>query len=292
MKHSFQGNTAARPEVFASGFQSTEGPAFDRRGNLFVCDMALKKVFRITPGGVVSEFIDTLVEGGAQPTGSKFHANGHLFVADLVRAEVLDVTPDGTMQSVARAYRGERLHGPNDLIFASNGDLYFTDPGYSNLQNPYGNVYLLRADGTLQQIAGGFALCNGIALSADERTLYVAETYTNLIHHYALDERGLPAGHARFAHLEGGYGPDGMALDVEGNLYVAYCEKGVIAVLDPAGELLAELPAGVEWPTNLAFWGTSLYITGEDRVMRLDVGVEGLPVFGSATSSPLRSALP
>jgi len=277
-----------RPEVFVSGFQSTEGPAFDRQGNLFVCDMSLKKVFRITPGGVVSEFVDSLIEGGAQPTGSKFHANGHLFVADLIRAEVLDVGPDGTMRPAVRAYRGQRLHGPNDLVFARNGDLYFTDPGHSNLQQPYGNVCLLRAGGAMEQIATGFALCNGIALSADERTLFVAETYTNLIHRYALDERGLPVGHTLFARLEGGYGPDGMAFDVAGNLYVAYCEKGVVVALDPAGELIGELPAGVEWPTNLAFWGTSLYITGEDRVMRLDVGLEGLPLFGHSQVGHLR----
>ena len=82
-----------------------------------------------------------------------------------------------------------------------------------------------------------------------------------------------------------------MALDAEGNLHVAYCGKGVVAVFNPAGHALAELPAGSEWPTNLAFWEESLYVTGDDRVVRLDVGVSGQPLLGLAGESQAHNHL-
>jgi len=277
-------NDAIEPEVFATGFLSPEGPAFDRYGNLYIVDWDAGMVYRITADPQIgpSDRATAFVNTGGMPTGSKFHRNGHLYVCDSGRGEVLDISPQGNIRVAAADWEGQPLRGPNDLIFAPNGDLYFTDPKGSSRENPTGSVYLLRADGTLERFATGFAFPNGIALSDDGRTLYLAETLHNRIHRFELDVQGHAVKRTIFAQLEGGVGPDGMAFDVEGNLYVAHFGKGVIAVLNPDGQLMAELPAGGARPTNVAFWETTLYVTEVEygQVVRLEVGIPGQVLFG------------
>ncbi len=270
-----------RAEVFAEGFTSPEGPAFDRAGNLFFVDWDEDAIYRVTPAGEVSLFL----RSGGIPTGLAFHRDGRLFLADSGRNEVLAITPAGEMAVMASAFEGKPLRGPNDLAFASNGDLYFTDPKGTNLDNPAGSVYLLRPDGTLERFATGFAFPNGVMTreTAEGRTLYLAETWTRLIHRFALDAHGRAASHERFAQLEpAGEGPDGMAFDVEGNLYVAHYGIGAVIVLDPSGREIDRLPTGGARPTNVAFWGTALYVTEVERgqVLRFELGVRGQPLFG------------
>jgi gluconolactonase len=265
------------PYVLASGFQSPEGPSFDREGTLHFVDWDAQIVYRVTLGGQVSPFVNT----GGVPTGSKFHRNGHLFVTDGDRG-ILDISPGGEIRVVASSWEGQPFRGPNDLVFAANGDLYFTDPKDSNPENPIGTVYLVRQDGRVERFAGGFQFPNGILLSDDGSTLYLAETLPNHILAFELDNEGHERSRRVFARLQGGLGPDGMALGQDGNLYVAHWGKGVVAVIDPEGQVVAELPAGGLNTTNVAFWGSSLYVTEVEKgqVVRLDIGVEGQVLYG------------
>ena len=265
------------PTVVASGFISPEGPSFDRKGVLHFVDWDARNIYRVTPDGQVSEFVHT----GGVPTGSKFHRNGHLYVAD-GDLGILDISPAGGIRVVAAEHEGRRFRGPNDLVFAFNGDLYFTDPKGSGADSPVGNVYLVRADGRVELFAGGFQFPNGVALSTAGDTLYLAETIPNRIWAFELGRDGHEKSRRVFAQLEGGLGPDGMAFGQDGNLYVAHFGKGVVAVINPDGKVVAELPAGGMKPTNVAFWETSLYVTDVDRrqVTRLDVGVRGQLVYG------------
>jgi gluconolactonase len=265
------------PTVFARGFQSPEGPSFDRHGVLHFVDWDAQTVYRVSPVGEVSAFVNT----GGVPTGSKFHRNGHLYVAD-GDCGILEISPEGATRVVAAAYRDQRFRGPNDLVFAANGDLYFTDPTGSDPDHPVGDVYLLRAGGEVELFAGGFQFPNGIVLSADGRTLYLAETFPNHIWAFDLDVVGHERSRRVFARMEGGLGPDGMAFGQDGNLYVAHFGKGVVAVISPEGQVVAELPAGGTKPTNVAFWRTDLYVTEveEGQVVRLNVGVEGQVLYG------------
>jgi sugar lactone lactonase YvrE len=168
------------------------------------------------------------------------------------------------------------------LVFAPNGDLYFTDPKGSDPEHPIGNVFILRRNGHLERFAGGFQFPNGVVLSDDGRTLYLAETFPNRILAFELDERGRERSRRVFAKLEGGLGPDGMAFGQDGNLYVAHFGKGIVAVIDPGGKVIAELPAGGMNPTNVAFWGSSLYVTEVEKgqVIHMEVGVEGQALYG------------
>ena len=127
------------PIVLASGFQSPEGPSFDRHGVLHCVDWDAQIIYRVTLDGQVSPLVNT----AGMPTGSKFHRNGHLFVADGDRG-ILDVSPEGIIRVAASEWQGQRFRGPNDLVFASNGDLYFTDPKGSDPEHPIGNVFILR----------------------------------------------------------------------------------------------------------------------------------------------------
>lgn len=265
------------PQVFARGFQSPEGPSFDRNGVLHFVDWDAQTIYRVTSDGDVNPFVNT----GGVPTGSKFHRDGHLYVAD-GDCGILRISPTGDVRVVASESQGQRFRGPNDLVFASNGDLYFTDPKGSDPENPIGNVFIVRRDGGVELFAGGFQFPNGIILSADGQTLYLAETYPNQILAFDLDESGHEKARRVFARLEGGLGPDGMAFGHDGNLYAAHFGKGVVAVIDPEGTVIVELPTGGANPTNVAFWGTSLYVTEVEngQVVKLDIGVEGQVLFG------------
>lgn len=109
--------------LFAKGFRFPEGPAFDRNGNLFIVNIESGDISKITPEGQVKTFVNT---GGA-PNGARFHPNGDLYVADRQKG-IITVSPDGKIRVVLDHYLGRKFNGPNDLIFDSRGNLYFTDP--------------------------------------------------------------------------------------------------------------------------------------------------------------------
>lgn len=263
--------------IIASGLQSPEGPCFDRDGVLHFVDWDAQEIYQVQPDGKRSVFVNT----GGIPTGSKFHRNGHLFVAD-GEMGILDISPDGKIKVAALEYQGKKFLGPNDLVFAPNGDLYFSDPRGSDPENPIGSVFLLRTTGEVELFAGGFQFPNGLEFSADGQTLYLAETFPNHILAFDLDAQGLERSRRVFSQLGGGLGPDGMAFGKDGNLYVAHFGKGVVAVIDPSGEVMDEIEVGGTNPTNVAFWDDCLYVTevSKGQVVRLQLGVQGQRLFG------------
>jgi len=273
---------AAKPRQFASGFEFVKGPAFDRNGNLFVVNVQGGYLSKITPRGRVSRFVHT----GGGPNGAKFHANSDLYVCDSGLRAILSVSPDGMFTKIVTECEGTALKGPNDLVFSKDGGFYFTDPLGSSLENRIGAVYRVTPDNKVLRFAQGYAWPNGVALSADERRLFLAESNTRRIHTFALRPDGLAAAGRVHAELPPGGSPDGMAFDVEGNLYVAHFGTGKIVVLDTWGNIARELPAGGQKPTNLAFGGKNrrfLYVTEAETnsVYVLKNDIPGLPLFGN-----------
>jgi gluconolactonase len=218
-----------------------EGPAIARDGTLFFTDIPGGRILRLTADNQIEIFLE--YEG--EPNGMKIHADGRIFVADNVYGIVWIDPETRRLHRYCDRVMNERLRGPNDLTFAMNGDIYFTDQGNSDIQRPDGRV--IRIDsrtGRGEILLTDIPSPNGLVLSPDEAFLYVAVTRTNAIWKVPLTvPPGLlptaPVGTSGvFIQMSGGTGPDGLAVDEDGNLVVAHTGFGAAWVFSPIGEPL------------------------------------------------------
>ena len=270
-------------ETLATGYNSPEGPAVAEDGTLFFVNWLSSAILRIGGDGVPREFANT----GGIPAGLAFHRDGTLYCADegkLIHG-VIKLDAEGAITPFVAAYQGRPLNGANDLVFDRHGVLYFSDPWGSSATNPIGGFYRAFPDGRVEQLDTDLAFPNGVALNAGESAVYLAETPRNHILRYPITAGGTVGRPAVFARLPGQPGPDGMAFDSAGNLYVAHHGAGRIVVLDPDGRTVAEIPVPGRQPTNVAFGGddfSSLIITEVQTaaVYRIPLGVPGQPLFG------------
>jgi gluconolactonase len=252
-----------------------EGPSFDRDGNLYCTDIPYGRIFRISPQGEFS----IVVEYDGEPNGLKIHRDGRIFVADQKNGIMLVDPAAGTIRPFLPRVNMERLKGPNDLVFASNGDLYFTDQGQSGWQDPSGRVICVRAGGGIEVVLSGIPSPNGIVFSPDESTLFVAVTRANAIWRIPRTRSGFTSKVGTFIQMSGGGGPDGLAMDEDGNLAVAHAGLGSVWLFSRYGEPLYRIRSCTpgRMTTNLAYGGA-------DR--------RTLFVTESATGSILKAALP
>ena len=266
-----------------------EGPSFDRHGNLWCVDLAHGRLLRISPGG---EF-EVALQYDGEPNGLKIHRDGRVFVADHRHGIMVHVPGSGHIEPVLVHVHREGLKGVNDLLFASNGDLFFTDQGESALENPTGRVFRLRADGrTVDLLMSGLAGPNGLVLDEARRILYVAVTRENAIFSLPIEPeyRGMKKA-GRFIQLSGATGPDGLALDEAGNLVVVHAGAGTVWVFSRIGEPLYRIrsSAGAR-TTNVAYGGEdrrTLYITESEQgvILRAQLPVPGRLMFSHADSA-------
>ena len=144
----------------------------------------------------------------------------------------------------------------NDLFFARNGDLYFTDQGSTGLHDPTGRVFRYTADGKLTCLLDNVPSPNGLVMDLDEHALYLAVTRANAIWRIGLAADGSVSKAGLFIQMSAGVGPDGLALDTEGRLYVAHAGLGTVWGFERTGEpwIRIRTPQGLQ-PTNLAFGG-------------------------------------
>jgi gluconolactonase len=258
-----------------------EGPTFDRDGNLYVVDVPHGRVFRIAQDGTF-----TLVsEYDGEPNGLALHRDGRMFVADHKRGLLLLDVASGQVTPVLERPRLEGFKGLNDLTFASNGDLYFTDQGQTGLHDPTGRVYRLAADGTLACILAGIPSPNGLVLDLDETALYVAVTRANNVWRVPFMLDGTPSKVGVFTYLSGMGGPDGMALDEQGGLAIAHIDLGTVWIFNALGEPGYRVISCTGRKTTNIVYGDhdrrTLYITeGETgTVLRARLPVAGKPLY-------------
>jgi gluconolactonase len=273
--------TTGQPTVIATGFNSPEGPAFDRNGDLFFVNWLTSSINRLNPDGTVIEFYNT----GGIPAGLAFHSDGSLWVADegddihgLMR-----ITPDGKAEIVVNEYEGRPLNGANDLVIDRHGVIYFSDPWRSSADKPIGGFYRYFPDGRLEQIDSGLQFPNGVALNADESAVYLAETYRMRILRYTIGTDG-SIGSAEVWGLTGEpAGPDGMAFATDGTLYCAHHGGGRVDIFSSDGERIDEIAIPGASVTNCAFGGPNqdtLFVTEVDTasVYSISLGVSGQPL--------------
>jgi len=257
-----------------------EGPSFDRDGNLFLVDIAFGQIYRVSPQGAVA----LVLEYDGEPNGLKIHRDGRIFVADHKNGLMLLDPVAGTITPFIERYRTESFKGLNDLVFSKSGDLYFTDQGQTGLQDPSGRVFRLDNKGQLSCLLSNVPSPNGIVLSASENFLYVAATRSNNIWRAMILPDGSITRAGNFIQMSGGSGPDGLALDQAGNLYVAHAGLGAVWKFSPQGEPILRINSCAgKMTTNIAFGGKDnqdLFITESDSgsvlVARMDTPGQAL----------------
>lgn len=258
-----------------------EGPAFDRDGTLWCVDIPYGRIFRVSPQGEFS----LVLEYDGEPNGVAIHKDGRLFIADYANGIMVFDPITGQIKPFLTRVRLERLKAVNDLTFANNGDLYFTDQGLTGLHDPTGRVFRVRADGHVDCLLDNIPSPNGIALDPTQSTLYVAVTRANSVWRVPLMSDGSIAKVGNFIQLSGGGGPDGLAVDGTGGLAVAHIGLGVIWLFNRRGEPVGRVQSTLgEHTTNMAFGGPegkTLFITESEtgHILQADMPEPGLKLY-------------
>lgn len=270
-------------ERIGIAFEFTEGPAWHPKGYLVLSDIPGNTLYRWTGRKYV---IYRQPSNGAN--GLLFQAGGDLLACEHGSRSITRLSPEGKLTTVVDSYQGKRLNSPNDLCRSSLGAIYFTDPpwGLPELNEDtakelsFNGVYCWH-NGSLTLIDSTLSWPNGIALSPNDRYLYVAnleimenngeEQYDAFWMRYRLNAKGEVVGKNVFYRspdttLPGG--PDGMKVDQQGNLFVT--GPGGILVLDTAGTHLGTISVPIP-PSNLAFGPNEkeIYVTARSTVYRI-----------------------
>jgi gluconolactonase len=256
-----------------------EGPSFDRQGNLWFVDIPFGRIFRIDPKGNW----DLVTQYDGWPNGLKFHRDGSAYICDYKKGLLRLDTVTGKIETILETAYSEGFKGLNDLHFASNGDLYFTDQGQTGIADPTGRVFRLRADGGLDRLVSNIPSPNGITLSTTEKHCYVAVTRSQQVWRLPLMADGSISKTGVAIQLSGGAaGPDGIEMDGDNGLLVCHLGVGIWrfdANMLPTHLIYSENPHHHHL-ANLCFGGPdfkTVYIT---ESLSGDILVAQLPVAG------------
>lgn len=256
-----------------------EGPSFDRQGNLWFVDIPFGRIFRIDPKGNW----DLVTQYDGWPNGLKFHRDGSAYICDYKKGLLRLDTVTGKIETILETAYSEGFKGLNDLHFASNGDLYFTDQGQTGIADPTGRVFRLRADGGLDRLVSNIPSPNGITLSTTEKHCYVAVTRAQQVWRLPLMADGSISKTGVAIQLSGGAaGPDGIEMDGDNGLLVCHLGVGIWrfdANMLPTHLIYSENPHHHHL-ANLCFGGQDLKTVYITESLSGDILVAHLPVAG------------
>lgn len=244
--------------VFTAGI---EGPAMGPDGYLYVVNFQKDgTIGRVSANGKAELFVN--LPAGSIGNGIRFDSAGGMYVADYTGHNILKISlPTRDIQVWAH---NAAMHQPNDIAITKSGILFASDPDW---KNETGQLWRIETDGNTALLETGMGTTNGIALSPNQKYLYVNESVQRKVWKYDLRTDGRIE-NKRLLIQFSEHGMDGMRCDDAGNLYIARYGAGVIAVVSPAGKLLREIPLKGKLPTNLAFGGKNnkqVFVTLQDR---------------------------
>ena len=288
----------AVPEVLGEGFSWTEGPAWvPQHDFLLFSDIPSNRIYWWKEGEGVNLYLEPAGYTGEEKRGGEKGSNGllvdrrgHLLLCQhgdrrVARMEAPLSDPEPNFTTLAGSYRGRKFNSPNDLVQHSNGDLFFTDPPYGleeGVKDPkkeldFQGVFRLRPSGDLELLTDELSRPNGIALSPDEKTLYVANSDPDRAVWMAYDlDRGTDDGQlqGRVFHDSGDPDgrepglPDGMAVDSSGYIYAT--GPGGVWIFAPDGRVLGKIRTGqLTSNCTIGNGGTMLYMTADNYLMRI-----------------------
>lgn len=285
------------PKIFklAEGFKFTEGPVWVRDGLLF-SDPNSNTIYKYSKDGQLSVFKTPSGYSGAdiaeygQPgsNGITLDRTGNLVIDQHGNRRVIRLEKDGSETVLVDKFEGQRLNSPNDLVYRSDGTLYFTDPPFGlpkffddkRKETPFSGVYSLK-DGKLQLVTKEFTGPNGIAFSPDEKYLYIGnwDDHKKTVYRYQVNADGSVQNGQLFFDFTGIPGEDaidGIKVDVEGNVYVS--APGGLQVLSPEGKHLGTIKAP-QHVHNMAWGdddGKTLYLCARTGLYRMRLNVAGV----------------
>lgn len=237
-----------------------EGPAF-LNNDLYVVNYQKEGTIGVvSPDGITKNHLT--LPSGSIGNSIVFNTKGTMFIADYKGHNILTAKKGETITKVY--VHSNEFNQPNDICMSKSGIFYASDPNWASST---GNVWFVNNDKIIMALDSAMGTTNGIALSPDEKYLYVNESVQRMVWKYTLTENGAASSRQLFYHFTD-FGMDGMKTDDKGNLYIARYGAGNITVLSPEGKLLKEVPLKGKFPTNIAFKGNDYsvaYVTMQKR---------------------------
>jgi len=218
----------------AAGYRFTEGPAWSKDNYLIFSDTPHDQLLKWVPGSRAEVFR----EDAHGPSGNAFDVQGRLYTCETRARRITRTDKNGRIETLAERWEGKRLNAPAGIVVSKSGHVYFTDPAFGYQEDhrelDFYGVYHIPPKGAMEVVAKPTGRPHGIALSPNGRILYVSNADEHNIRAYDLDRNGEASGERVLLSGISGI-PGGIAVDAEGNLYVA--GQG-ISIYSPQGQLL------------------------------------------------------
>ena len=261
---------APRLDRVATGFKFTEGPVVDRQGRVFFTDLPSQRILRYHPR---TQKVEIVRERSGGANGLALDAQGRLLMCEGGSRSLTRLDSDG-VKVLADRYQENRLNSPNDLCVAADGGIFFTDPRYGkrdDLEQDVEGVYHLSPTGELRRVVDNLRRPNGVALSPDGKTLYVADEANKRLVAFSVQSDGSVQDPRLFAQWKADRsgGPDGIKVTKHGRVLAAGQGGLWIYETDGTPRLFFGLP---EKPTNIALGdkaGKVVYVTAGGSLYRL-----------------------
>lgn len=283
IQHNTKGNgidsiisPGAVPILISAQFSFTEGPAVDKKGNIFFTDQPNDKIWKYDINGRLSIFLDKT----GRSNGLCFDKKDRLIACADEKNELWRISKKGKITKLIESSTSNRLNGPNDAWVHPNGSIYFTDPYYERdywqtkkTTIPAEKVYWLpKGKNTPVAVADDLQQPNGIAGTADGNYLYIADIRAGKTYRYSISKDGMLQEKKLFVNQ----GSDGMTLDNKGNVYLT---GNGVTVYNPQGEKIQHIAIPEGWTSNVCFGGKNrdmLFITASKSVYTLAMRVKGI----------------